>query len=88
MNSNKKNDEIKFRVTTQEKEQIRKLSSSSKNMSAYILEKIFAPDSDHHKSIAEKVETLDLVNTIMLEVEKSTDELLKKQIRCIIAERM
>ena len=29
MNSNKKNEEIKLRVTKQEKEQIRKLSSSS-----------------------------------------------------------
>lgn len=88
MNSGKKNEEIKLRVTTQEKKQIRKLSSSSKNMTAYILDKIFAPDSDHHKSIAKEVETLDLVNTIMLEVEKSADELLKQKIKNIIAERM
>lgn len=86
MNSKKKDKEIKLRVTTQEKEQIKKLSSN--NMSAYILKKVFAPDSDPQKSIAETVETLDLVNTIMLEVEKSADELLKKQIRRIIAERI
>ncbi len=86
MNSKKKDKEIKLRVTTQEKEQIKKLSSN--NMSAYILKKVFAPDSEHQKSIAETVETLDLVNTIMLEVEKSADELLKKQIRRIIAERI
>ena len=88
MNSNKKNEEIKLRVTKQEKEQIRKLSSSSKNMTAYILKKVFAPDSDNHKSITETVETLDLVNTIMLEVEKSTDDLLKQKIKNILAERI
>ena len=88
MNSNKKNEEIKLRVTKQEKEQIRKLSSSSKNMTAYILNKVFAPDSDNHKAITETVETLDLVNTIMLEVEKSTDDLLKQKIKNIIAERI
>lgn len=65
MNSNKKNEEIKLRVTKQEKEQIRKLSSSSKNMTAYILKKVFAPDSDNHKSITETVETLDLVTWIL-----------------------
>lgn len=88
MKSNKKSEEIKLRITPNEKAQIRKLSSSSKNMTVYILKKVFAPDSDHQKSIAETVETLDLVNTIMLEVEKSADELLKKQIRRIIAERI
>lgn len=87
MKSNKKSEEIKLRVTLQEKTQIKKLSSNN-NMTAYILKKVFAPDSDNHKSITEAVETLDLVNTIMLEVEKSTDALLKQKIKNIIAERM
>ncbi len=86
MKSNKKSEEIKLRVTPQEKAQIKKLSSN--NMTSYILKKVFAPDSDYHKSIPEVVETLDLVNTIMLEVEKSADELLKQKIKNIIAERM
>ena len=57
-------------------------------MTTYIFKKVFAPDSENHKPIIETVETLGLVNTIMLEVEKSTDDLLKQKIKNIIAERI
>ncbi|MDE6943931.1 MAG: hypothetical protein K2P66_05860 [Lachnospiraceae bacterium] len=82
-----KNTSIKIRLTEQEKIQLKKQAASSKSMSAYILEKSLYTNSNKQTSIIKTIEILDVLNTIVLQVEKSSDESLKQCIRNIV-ERM
>ena len=84
MKSRIKDQEIKIRVTTHQKEQLKKMAASSKSMSAYILEKTLPPESNIQNAIIDTVEALDLLNTIILETEKSRDEPLKRRIKHIV----
>ena len=88
MKSKNKNEEIKIRVTAQEKKQLKKLSASSKSMSAYILEKSLSTEADVQKTIIDTVEAWDLLNTIILETEKSIDEPLKRRIKQLVDRRI
>lgn len=84
MKSISKNQSIKIRVTKQEKEQLKKLAGSSKSMSAYMLAKSLSTDSICQESVIDTIEKLDFTNAIIREVEKSTDELLKKSVKEIL----
>lgn len=88
MKPTNKNEEIKIRVTAQEKKQLKKLSASSKSMSAYILERALSTKSDIQNAIIDTVEALDLLNKIILEIENSTDDSLKGRIRNIVEGRI
>ncbi|MBD5474863.1 MAG: hypothetical protein HDR17_02590 [Lachnospiraceae bacterium] len=88
MKPTNKNEEIKIRVTAQEKKQLKKLSAPSKSMSAYILERALSTKSDIQNAIIDTVEALDLLNKIISEIEKSTDDSLKGRIRNIVEGRI
>lgn len=83
-----KNTSIKIRLTEQEKRQLKKQAGTSKSMSAYILEKSLYANSNKEISIIKTIETLDVLNAIVLQVEKSKDESLKKCIRDIVEGRI
>lgn len=83
-----KSTSIKIRLTEQEKRQLKKQAGTSKSMSAYILEKSLYANSNKEISIIKTIETLDVLNAIVLQVEKSKDESLKKCIRDIVEGRM
>jgi len=79
-----KSEEVKIRVTKQEKEQLKKLSASSESMSAYILKKSLSTDTDHQNTIVETVEMSNLLNMVLLEIDRSIDELLRRRTRLIM----
>lgn len=83
-----RNTSIKIRLTEEEKMQLKKRATSSKSMSAYILKQSLYSNSNQQTAIIQTMETLDILNTIILQIEKCENEPLKRQIKQIIAERM